>query len=169
MSGFEIERKFLVHKDKDYKSRAYAYSYIKQGYIAARNATVRVRVRDDRAYLTIKGPSVDGGLKRYEFEKEITIEEAQHLFELCEPGVVEKTRYLVRSGDHIIEVDEFVGDNEGLVIAEVELGAPDEPYDRPPFLGEEVTGDHRYTNASLSKVPYCQWSEKGSEGGVKGE
>jgi CYTH domain-containing protein len=157
MSGFEIERKFLVHKDKDYKSRAYAYSYIKQGYIAARSATIRVRVRDDRAYLTIKGPSVDGGLKRYEFEKEITLDEAQHLFELCEPGVVEKTRYLVRSGNHIIEVDEFIGDNEGLVIAEIELGEENEAYELPDFIGPEVTGDVRFYNKQLRRHPFCLW------------
>lgn len=157
MSGFEIERKFLVHKDKDYKSHAYAYSYIKQGYIAARSATIRVRVRDDRAYLTIKGPSVDGGLKRYEFEKEITLDEAQHLFELCEPGVVEKTRYLVRSGEHIIEVDEFIGDNEGLVIAEIELGAENEAYELPDFIGPEVTGDVRFYNKQLRRHPYYLW------------
>ena len=159
MSGFEIERKFLVHKDKDYKSRAYAYSYIKQGYIAAKSATVRVRVRDDRAYLTIKGPSTDGGLKRYEFEKEITLDEAKHLFELCEPGVVEKTRYLVRSGEHIFEVDEFYGDNEGLVMAEVELGSEDEPFEKPSFIGREVTGDRRFYNSHLRRNPYCLWKD----------
>jgi CYTH domain-containing protein len=157
MSGFEIERKFLVHKDKDYKSRAYAYSYIKQGYIAAKRATVRVRVRDDRAYLTIKGPSTDGGLKRYEFEKEISLDEARHLFELCEPGVVEKTRYLVRSGDHIVEVDEFAGDNEGLVLAEIELGAEDEAFELPDFIGMEVTGDVRFYNKQLRRFPYVIW------------
>ena len=157
MSGFEIERKFLVHKDKDYKSRAYAYSYIKQGYIAAKCATVRVRVRDDRAYLTIKGPSTDGGLKRYEFEKEISLDEAKHLFELCEPGVVEKTRYLVRSGDHIVEVDEFAGDNEGLVLAEIELGAEDEVFELPDFIGMEVTGDVRFYNKQLRRFPYVIW------------
>ena len=157
MSGFEIERKFLVHKDKDYKSRAYAYSYIKQGYIAAKSATVRVRVRDDRAYLTIKGPSTDGGLKRYEFEKEITLDEAKHLFELCEPGVVEKTRYLVRSGNHIVEIDEFAGDNEGLVLAEIELGAEDEAFELPDFIGMEVTGDVRFYNKQLRRFPYIIW------------
>ncbi len=157
MSGFEIERKFLVHKDKDYKGRAYAYSYIKQGYIAAKNATVRVRVRDDRAYLTIKGPSTDGGLRRYEFEKEITLDEAKHLFELCEPGVVEKTRYLVRSGSHIVEVDEFAGDNEGLVLAEIELGAEDEAVELPDFIGTEVTGDVRFYNKQLRRFPYVIW------------
>lgn len=154
MSGFEIERKFLVYKDKDFKSCAYSSSRIKQGYIGAKGATVRVRTRDDHAYLTIKGPSTDGGLKRYEFEKEITLDEAAHLFELCEPGIIDKTRYLVRSGKHVVEVDEFYGDNEGLVMAEVELGSPDEEFVCPDFIGMEVTGDRRFTNRSLRKYPF---------------
>lgn len=154
MSGMEIERKFLVHKDRDYKGQAFANSRIKQGYIAATGATVRVRQRDDKGYLTIKGPSLDGGLSRYEFEKEISLEEASHLFQLCEPGVIDKTRYLVRSGDHVFEVDEFYGDNEGLVMAEVELGSPDEEFVCPDFIGMEVTGDRRFTNRSLRKYPF---------------
>jgi CYTH domain-containing protein len=153
----EIERKFLVHKDRDYKGQAFASSRIKQGYIAATGATVRVRQRDDKGYLTIKGPSLDGGLSRYEFEKEISLEEASHLFQLCEPGVIDKTRYLVRSGDHVFEVDEFYGDNEGLVIAEVELGSEDEPFEKPDFVGMEVTRDRRFTNKNLRLVPYLIW------------
>ena len=116
MSGFEIERKFLVYKNKDFKSRAFSSSRIKQGYIAAKGATVRIRIRDDRGFLTIKAPSVNGGLKRYEFEKEITLDEAEHLMQLCEGGVIDKTRYLVKSGNHVFEVDEFYGDNEYSVI-----------------------------------------------------
>ena len=108
MSGFEIERKFLVYKDRDFKSHAFSSSRIKQGYIPAKGATVRVRIRDDKGYLTIKAPSVDGSLKRYEFEKEITLEEAEQLFRLCEKGVIDKTRYLVKSGDHVFEVDDAV-------------------------------------------------------------
>ena len=157
MSGMEIERKFLVHKDRDYKGQAFASSRIKQGYIAATGATVRVRQRDDRGYLTIKGPSLDGGLSRYEFEKETSLEEASHLFQLCEPGVIDKTRYLVKSGDHVFEVDEFYGDNEGLVIAEVELGSEDEPFEKPDFVGMEVTRDRRFTNKNLRLVPYLIW------------
>ena len=123
MSGFEIERKFLVRGD-DYKRQAYGHSHIKQGYICSgRGRTVRVRLRDDRGFLTIKGPSTNGGLSRYEFEKEITLDEAEHLFALCEPGIIDKTRWLVKSGIHTFEVDEFHGDNDGLVMAEVELGA----------------------------------------------
>ena len=154
MSGLEIERKFLVRKDRDYKGQAFASSRIKQGYIAAKGATVRVRLRDDKGYLTIKGPSMDGGLSRYEFEKEITVEEAAQLFKLCAPGVIDKTRYLVHSGKHTFEVDEFYGENEGLVMAEVELGSVDEEFVKPDFIGLEVTGDSRFTNRSLRKIPF---------------
>ena len=159
MSGFEIERKFLVHKDRDFRSCAYSSSRIKQGYIGAKGATVRVRTRDDHAYLTIKGPSVDGGLKRYEFEKEITLDEAAHLFELCEPGIIDKTRYLVKNtdGKHTWEVDEFYGDNDGLTVAEIELTDENEPFDKPAWLGEEVTGDPKYFNSMLMKNPYKNW------------
>ena len=157
MSGFEIERKFLVRKDKDFKSLAFSSSRIKQGYIAAKGATVRVRVRDDKGYLTIKEPSKDGGLKRYEFEKEITLEEADHLFQLCEPGIIDKTRYLVKSGMHTFEVDEFYGLNEGLVMAEVELGSEDEDFEKPDFIGMEVTGDHRFYNKNMRKFPFVIW------------
>lgn len=159
MSGFEIERKFLVRKDKDFKSLAFSSSRIKQGYIAAKGATVRVRVRDDKGYLTIKEPSRDGGLKRYEFEKEITLEEAEHLFQLCEPGIIDKTRYLVPAGAHTIEVDVFHGDNDGLVLAEVELPDESSPIERPRWLGEEVTGDKRYYNNELATHPFKDWGE----------
>ncbi|MCR4810199.1 MAG: CYTH domain-containing protein [Prevotella sp.] len=158
MSGMEIERKFLVRNDA-YRSLAHASSHIRQGYISSGNGrTVRVRLRDDEAFLTIKGPSIDGGLSRYEFEKAITPDEALHLMLLCEPGIIDKTRYLVRSGNHVFEVDEFHGDNEGLVIAEVELHTADEPYVKPDFVGDEVTGDRRYYNSQLRRNPYCQWN-----------
>ena len=157
MSGMEIERKFLVHKDRDYKGQAFASSRIKQGYIAATGATVRVRQRDDKGYLTIKGPSLDGGLSRYEFEKEISLEEASHLFQLCEPGVIDKTRYLVKNGEFTFEVDEFYGDNEGLTVAEIELPDEQAEFNRPAWLGEEVTGDVRFYNSMLMKNPYKNW------------
>lgn len=157
MSGMEIERKFLV-RDDSYRRLARSSSRIKQGYICSdRGRTVRVRLRDNQAFLTIKGPSADGGLSRYEFEKEISLDEAEHLLQLCEPGQIDKTRYLVDCGAHTFEVDEFYGDNQGLVMAEVELKAPDEPYDRPPFLGQEVTGDRRYYNSHLRCHPYKEW------------
>ena len=157
MSGLEIERKFLV-RDDSFKRLAYSSSRIKQGYICSgRGRTVRVRIRDSRGYITIKGPSQNGGLSRYEFEKEITLDEAEQLMRLCEPGIIDKTRYLVRSGSHVFEVDEFYGDNEGLVMAEVELGAEDEAYEKPGFIGEEVTGDRRYYNSQLRVNPYRHW------------
>ena len=150
----EIERKFLVHKDRDFKSRAYSSSRIRQGYIAAKGATVRIRMRDHEAFLTIKGPSLNGGMSRYEFEKQITLEEAMQLFRLCEPGMIDKTRYLVKCGDHTYEVDEFYGDNEGLVMAEVELGSEDEAYEKPDFIGMEVITDHRFYNKQLRRLPF---------------
>ena len=159
MSGFEIERKFLV-KDGRYKEEAFASSRIRQGYICSGHGrTVRVRIRDTRGYLTIKGPSMNGGLSRYEFEKVITLDEAEHLMQLCEPGLIDKTRYLVKSGTHTFEVDEFYGENEGLVIAEVELGSEDEPYKKPEFIGEEVTGDRRFYNSYLKAHPFRLWNE----------
>ena len=160
MSGLEIERKFLVRND-DYKRQAFSSSRISQGYICSGHGrTVRVRIRDDRGYLTIKGPSNAAGLSRYEFEKEITLAEAHQLMKLCEPGAIDKTRYLVKSGAHTFEVDEFYGDNTGLVIAEVELQSEDESFEKPAFIGREVTGDRRFYNAHLTKHPFCAWSEQ---------
>jgi CYTH domain-containing protein len=157
MSGLEIERKFLV-KNNDYKRQATSSSRICQGYICSnRGRTVRVRIRDSRGYLTIKGPSGNDGLARYEFEKEITLDEAQHLMDICEPGKIDKTRYLVPCGKHTFEVDEFYGENQGLVMAEVELGAEDEHYEKPDFIGEEVTGDKRYYNSYLRANPFSKW------------
>ena len=163
MSGLEIERKFRVKGD-GYKQQAYSHSHIQQGYICSSHGrTVRVRIRDERGFLTIKGPSGNGGLSRYEFEKEITLDEAEHLMRLCEPGIIDKTRWLVKSGRHTFEVDEFFGENEGLVMAEVELGAEDESYEKPDFIGQEVTGDRRYYNSHLRKNPFSVWG-KAAEG-----
>lgn len=157
MSGLEIERKFLVIDDS-YKSAATSSTHIKQGYICSdRGRTVRVRVRGRQAFLTIKGPSLDEGLSCYEFEKEITLDEAEQLFRLCEPGVIDKTRFLVPVGNHIFEVDEFYGDNLGLVVAEVELSAVDEAFEKPAFIGNEVTGDRRYYNSTLTRQPFNTW------------
>ena len=157
MSGLEIERKFLVKKGDAYKSAAFSSSHIQQGYIPADGATVRVRTRDDKAYLTIKGRSVNGGMTRYEFEKEITMDEANHLLQLCKGGVIDKRRYLVKSGNHTFEVDEFYGDNEGLVMAEVELSEENEAYVKPDFIGMEVTGDKRFYNSHLLNFPFVVW------------
>ena len=156
MSGLEIERKFLVCGE-DYKQQAFHHSSIKQGYISSRRgATVSVPLRDGQGFLTIKGPSDAKGMSRYEFEKEISAEEAAHLFELCEPGIIDKTRYLVRAGNHTFEVDEFYGDNEGLVMAEVELQSETETFEQPSLIGQEVTGDRRYYNSHPRDSPYSQ-------------
>ena len=154
----EIERKFRV-LDDSYKALAYDHTRIEQGYICSGSGrTVRVRIRGDRGYLTIKGPSRDGGLSRYEFETEVALADAQELMQLCEPGTIQKERWLVRMADgHVFEVDEFFGDNDGLVMAEVELSDADEAFQRPAFLGDEVTGDRRYYNAHLRRYPYCMW------------
>ena len=159
MSGLEIERKFLVKKGGAYKRAAFSSSRIKQGYIPAEGATVRIRVRDDKAFLTIKARSVNGGMTRYEFEKEITLDEADHLLALCRGGMIDKRRWLVKSGTHIFEVDEFYGANEGLVMAEVELATEDEPFERPDFIGMEVTGDKRFYNSHMLSNPFSAWRE----------
>lgn len=159
MSGLEIERKFLVKKGGAYKRAAFSSSHIQQGYIPSVTATVRIRLRDDKAYLTIKSKSADGGLSRYEFEKEILPDEARELLKLCQGGVIDKHRYLVRSGNHVFEVDEFHGDNDGLVMAEVELASKDESFEKPSFIGPEVTGDRRFYNKHMLRFPYVLWRD----------
>lgn len=157
MENREIERKFLVSGNA-YRELAESCSHIRQGYISSGNGrTVRVRIRDDRGFLTIKGPSANGGLSRFEFEKEITLDEARQLMDICEPGIIDKHRYLVKSGRHTFEVDEFHGDNAGLVMAEVELQSEDEAYVKPDFIGQEVTGDRRFYNSHMRKMPFCLW------------
>ena len=154
----EIERKFLVVGE--YKNLAHSSLHLVQGYIASGRRTVRVRISDDRAWLTIKGPSHDGGLSRFEWEKEIDVHEALELLPLCEGALIDKHRHLVKVGDHTFEVDEFHGDNEGLTIAEVELSATDEEFTRPEWLGTEVTGIKRYYNSHLRANPYKEWSDE---------
>lgn len=157
--ALEIERKFLV-LDSSYKHEALASSHIRQGYICSdRGRTVRIRIRDEHAYITIKGPSLDGGLSRYEFEQEIPMDDAEKLLTLCEPGIIDKTRWLVKSGQHTIEVDEFHGENKGLIIAEVELKSRSEEPILPHFIGKEVTGDRRYYNSQLRRHPYSTWQD----------
>ena len=155
----EIERKFLVRRDNTFKAIASSASDITQGYMDVNGATVRIRQRDDKAYLTIKGPSVDGGLSRYEFEREIPAEDAREMFKLCKGGMVEKTRYLVPYEGHVFEVDEFRGENEGLLFAEVELQSEDEDFAKPEWLGPEVTGDGHFYNKTLLKCPYKLWKQ----------
>ncbi len=156
----EIERKFLV-TDTSYRELATSSSHIVQGYICSdKGRTVRIRIRNDKGYLTIKGGSNAAGLSRYEWEQEIDVADAHDLLKLCEPGVIDKVRYLVPSGNHVFEVDEFAGENQGLVIAEVELAAEDEPYTKPAFIGQEVTGNRRYYNSHLRVYPYSIWKNE---------
>lgn len=151
----EIERKFLV--TGEFKNLSYKSYRIVQGYLSSvPERVVRVRIKGDKAYITIKGPAENNGLSRFEWEKEITIADAEALLPLCEPGTIEKTRYLVKNGHHTIEVDEFYGENQGLVVAEVELISIDDIFDKPEWLGEEVTGDDRYYNSNLVKRPYVK-------------
>lgn len=153
----EIERKFLV-TDDSYRRLAYRKSRIEQGYIcSARGKTVRIRIRDDKGYITIKGPSNASGTSRYEWEKEIPLSDAEELMALCEPGRIVKVRYLVDFASHTFEVDEFHGENEGLVVAEVELRSETEEVAFPAFIGEEVTGQTKYYNSFLMKQPYTTW------------
>lgn len=149
----EIERKFLVRGD--FKSQAFRSERITQGYLSSvPERTVRVRIKGNEGFITIKGRSNASGLTRYEWEKEIPVDEARELLQLSEPGMIDKTRYLVQVGKHVIEVDEFLGENEGLILAEIELQSEDETFEKPEWLGKEVTGDPRYYNAMLSKKPY---------------
>ena len=152
----EIERKFLVAGD--FRPSASSSKRIVQGYLSsAPERTVRVRVAGEKAFITVKGISSASGASRFEWEKEITVPEAEALMELCEPGIIDKVRHLVPVGDHVFEVDEFHGENEGLVVAEVELSAEDESFEKPGWLGEEVTGDARYYNSMLMKNPCKLW------------
>lgn len=152
----EIERKFLVKGD--FKPDAFKSTRISQGYLSSvPERTVRVRIKGNQGFLTIKGKGNHSGISRYEWEKEIPLNEAEELMKLCEPGVIDKTRYLIRSGNHVFEVDEFYGENEGLVVAEVELASENEPFEKPDFIGQEVTGDIRYYNSQLMQHPFKEW------------
>lgn len=152
----EIERKFLVKGE--FKNLSNKSTRIVQGYLSSiPERTVRVRIKGDKGYITIKGIGNTSGASRYEWEKEIPASEVEELLKICEPGVIDKTRYLVKSGDHTFEVDEFYGENDGLVLAEVELSSENESFIKPAWLGEEVTGDTKYYNSMLMKNPYSKW------------
>ena len=154
--ALEIERKFLVKGD--FKTSASKSVRIIQGYLCSvPERTVRVRVKGDCGFITVKGLGSESGASRFEWEKEIPVDEALDLIKMCEPGVIDKTRYLVEAGEHTYEVDEFYGDNEGLVVAEVELSSEEEAFVKPEWLGEEVTGDVKYYNSMLMKNPYKNW------------
>jgi len=153
----EIERKFLV-KSEAFKEISFQKNYIKQGFLNSdKERVVRVRIKDDKGFLTIKGASNASGTTRFEWEKEIDKNEAKSLFNLCEKGIIEKYRYLVKIDNHTFEVDEFLGENNGLLIAEVELKNEDENFTKPEWLGEEVTGIAKYYNSNLSKHPFISW------------
>jgi adenylate cyclase len=155
----EIERKFLVTSDK-YKTEAFNRSEIKQGYLNSHpERTTRIRIQDKKAFITIKGKSSESGLSRFEWEKEIPVEEALELLKLCEPGAIEKVRYLVKSKEFTFEIDEFSGSNQGLVIAEIELLSEEDIFEKPNWLGEEVTGNNNYYNSQLCINPYKNWTK----------
>jgi adenylate cyclase len=152
----EIERKFLVKGE--FKNLASKATRIVQGYLSSiPERTVRVRIKGDKGYITIKGIGNASGASRYEWEKEIPASEVEDLLKICEPGVIDKTRYLVKVDNHTFEVDEFYGDNMGLVLAELELSSEDESFQKPNWLGEEVTGDTKYFNSMLMKNPFTKW------------
>jgi len=153
----EIERKFLVISNA-FKEESFTQNRIKQGYLSSvPERTVRVRTKGNKGFLTIKGISNESGLSRFEWEKEISIDEAEKLLLLCESGVIDKTRFEVKAGSHIIEIDEFYGENEGLIMAEIELKSETDSFEKPIWLGKEVTNDKRYYNAYLSKNPFKNW------------
>ncbi|RED48734.1 CYTH domain-containing protein [Seonamhaeicola aphaedonensis] len=155
----EIERKFLVKSDA-YKAEANKKARITQGFLNThKQRTVRVRLKDNEGFLTVKGPSNHDGLKRFEWETPISDKDAKSLLNLCESGVIDKIRYEVPVKNHIFEIDEFLGDNAGLVIAEVELQSENETFEKPDWLGEEVTGIIKYYNSQISKNPYCHWDK----------
>ncbi|PWG05640.1 CYTH domain-containing protein [Polaribacter aquimarinus] len=156
--SIEIERKFLVKSD-NFKKQSFQKKQIKQGYLNTnKNRNVRVRITNNSAYITVKGKSNASGTSRFEWEKKIDVKDAEKLLLLCEPSIIDKTRYLVKRGKHIFEIDEFFGDNQGLIIAEIELDAEDEKFDKPNWLGKEVTGNVKYYNSSISKHPFKNWS-----------
>ncbi len=153
----EIERKFLVNSDA-FKSEAFKKTRISQGFLNTdKERTVRVRLKDDIGFITVKGISKNNGLSRFEWEKEITQHEAQSLLELCEPTIIDKIRYEIEVGNHIFEVDIFFGENDGLTIAEIELKYENENFEIPDWLGKEVTGDIKYYNSQLSIKPFNTW------------
>jgi len=152
----EIERKFLVIGD--FKKFATKQSGIRQGYLSSvPGRSVRIRINGEKGFITIKGAANKSGVNRYEWEKEIPVSDAEELLKICEPGVIEKIRYYIPVGEFIFEVDEFHGENEGLIIAEIELKSESDKFEKPEWLGTEVTGDRRYYNSVLIKNPFTRW------------
>ena len=153
----EIERKFLVLND-DFKAAAFTKNEIAQGYLSSNpERTVRVRIKGNDGFLTIKGISNQSGMSRFEWEQKIDVTEAKQLLLLCEKGVIHKTRFEVKVGGKIFEVDEFHAENTGLLLAEIELESETETFETPNWLGAEVTQDKRYYNSYLSQNPFENW------------
>lgn len=153
----EIERKFLVLSD-DFMAEAFSQKRIVQAYLSSNpERTVRIRIKEDRAFLTIKGKGNPSGTTRLEWETEISVPDAEQLLLICEEGIIDKIRYEVKAGLHTFEVDVFAGENEGLIMAEIELQSENETFEKPFWLGREVTNDERYYNAYLSKKPFTKW------------
>jgi len=145
----EIERKFLV-KSNAYKNEASQHYAIKQGFLNRdKYRTVRIRIKANQGFITVKGMSSEDGLSRLEWEKEIDVQDAQDLLKLCEGHIIQKTRYEIKIGHHLFEVDEFHSHHQGLVIAEIELQDKNESFEKPNWLGEEVTGQLKYYNSQL--------------------
>jgi CYTH domain-containing protein len=154
----ETERKFLVISDA-FKKEAHKKDRITQGFLSSNpDRSVRIRLKGNHGYITVKGPSSPSGMSRFEWEKEISIPEAKSLLNLCETGIIDKVRYEIKTDSHIVEVDEFLGENEGLTLAEIELGSEEDSFVQPPWLGIEVTGQVQYYNSELSKRPYKSWN-----------
>lgn len=155
--AIEIERKFLVTSN-DFIKDSYKKTFIKQGFLNSnKKRVVRVRTQDNQSFLTIKGVSDKKGISRFEWEKSISNTDAEQLYPLCEKEIIEKHRYLVKSNHHTFEIDVFLGNNQGLIIAEIELSSEDEIFIKPKWLGKEVTGENRYYNTNLSILPYKKW------------
>lgn len=157
--AIEIERKFLVTSEA-FKAEAFKTTRIVQGFLNTNKArTVRIRIKGEQGFITVKGVSSLDGLSRFEWEKEINKHEAESLLRLCEQTIIDKIRYEVKVGNHIFEIDEFLADNEGLIVAEIELGTKEESFLKPNWIGKEVTGQVEYYNSQLSKVPFKLWKE----------
>jgi CYTH domain-containing protein len=153
----EIERKFLLVSDA-YKKVAFKKTRITQGFLSTDPLrTVRVRIKGTQGFLTIKGESNSTGTSRFEWEKEIDLKEAKELLDICVKGVIDKIRYEVKSNLHTYEIDEFFGENKGLVVAEIELNSEHESFEKPEWLGDEVTGQNKYYNSQLSNLPFTKW------------
>ncbi len=155
--AIEIERKFLVKRNVDFSDLGDSIR-ITQGYLSSvKERTVRVRIKGEQGFLTIKGVGNSAGMSRFEFEKEISLTEARELLNICEPGIIDKTRTNILVGQHTFEVDQFLGDNAGLIVAEIELQNENEEFIKPTWLAAEVTGDNKYYNSMLSTTPFSKW------------